>query len=116
MSFTVIDHTPHIKGSLFRIEIQATHFDILFTHHAFNRMVKWKISMEMVTETLLFPEEVLIGHHDRFIAHRCFGSHVLRVVYEYDYNLPVLITVYFPSKQRYFQGGGTYEDRIFPRY
>ena len=40
------------------------------TSHARGRMAKWKRISEMVGETLLEPEEVLIGHHDRFIAHR----------------------------------------------
>jgi hypothetical protein len=66
----------------------------------------------MVVETLLSPEEVLIGHRGRFIAHRGYGDHVVRAVFEYQNRLPVLITVYFPYKDRYFKGGGIFEDKI----
>ena len=69
----------------------------------------------MTSKTLLDPEEVLVGHNNRFIAHRCFGQHVLRAVYEYDDSVSVLITVYYPYKDRYFQGGGSFEDQILPR-
>jgi hypothetical protein len=69
----------------------------------------------MIAETLLDPEEVLAGHHGRFIAHKCFGKHVLRAVYEYDATIPVLVTVYFPYKKIYFQGSGCYENTILSR-
>jgi hypothetical protein len=36
----------------------------------------------------------------------------LRVVYEYEGNMPVVITVYYPAAGRYFRGGGVYEDKI----
>lgn len=73
---------------------------------------KWQLSEKMVIETLLFPEEVLIGHRGRYIAHKRFGSHIVRAIYEYDEKLPVLITVYFPYIDRYFKGGDIYEDKI----
>jgi hypothetical protein len=75
-------------------------------------MARWKLTPEMVGETLLEPEEILIGHHHRFIAHRRYGQHVLRAVYEYDDSIPTVVTVYFPHKQRYFEGGGRFEDKI----
>ena len=72
-----------------------------------------RITDKMVIETLLSPEEVLIGHKGRFIAHRRYGNHTVRAVYEYQNQLPVLITVYFPYTNRYFRGGETFEDKIF---
>ena len=83
--------------------------------HAMKRMEKWQLSLEIVAETLLDPEEVLVGHHNRFIAQRCFGLHLLRAIYEYENFIPVLVTVYFPYKNRYFQGGGCFEDKILKR-
>ena len=67
----------------------------------------------MVTETLLIPEEVIVGHQDRYIAHRRYGDHLVRAVYEYEIELPVLVTLYFPYSGRYFRGGNVYEDKIF---
>ena len=103
------------KGTLFTFEINDQQVQLLFLNHALERMNKWQLTLEMVAKALLDQEEVLAGHHDRFIAHRCFGEHVLRAVYEYDAAIPVLVTVYFPYKKKYFQGGGCYEDTIFPR-
>lgn len=37
-----------------------------------------------------------------------------RAVYEYEGELPVLVTVYFPLTERYFRGGGTHADKILP--
>jgi len=69
----------------------------------------------MIIETLLFPEEVLVGHNKRFIAHHRYENHIVRAVYEYENNIPVLVTVYFPYKDRYFKGGNIYENKIFKR-
>ncbi len=54
------------------------------------------LTVEFIAETLFDPEEVLVGHNKRFIAHKCFGEHILRAVYEYEESIPTLITVYFP--------------------
>jgi hypothetical protein len=84
----------------------------LFLTHAMDRIAKWKLAPEMVGETLLGPEEVLIGHHKRFIAHKYYGEHILRAVYEYDNLIPSLVTVYFPYKNRYYEGGKNFENKI----
>jgi hypothetical protein len=112
LNATIIDKVVHPKGVLFTFEKRGKQVDILFLSHALERMAKWKLSYEMVGETLLEPEEVLIGHHNRFIAHKCYGEHILRAVYEYDNHIPSLVTVYFPYKNRYYQGGERIEDKI----
>ena len=89
--------------------------DILYLAHAIERVRVWNLSIEMVMEALLTPEEVLKGHRSRYIAHRRYDDHILRAVYEYEGEMPVLVTVYFPYAQRYFQGGGHYEDQILKR-
>ncbi|MSS73002.1 MAG: hypothetical protein EXS64_16140 [Candidatus Latescibacteria bacterium] len=62
----------------------------------------------MVTLHRLAQEQA----EDLFIAHRGYNEHVLRVVYEYESDIPLVVTVYFPYAKRYFQGGGTYADQI----
>lgn len=64
-------------------------------------------------DALLDPEEVLMGHHNRFIAHKRCGEHLIRAIYEYENELPTLIAVYYPLAKRYFKGGGNYADKIF---
>lgn len=110
---TIIDRQPHIRGQILTVATSGSSCHILFLFHAAERMRKWCISEEMVIETLLFPEEVVSGHNGRYIAHRRYGEHVVRAVYDYEVELPVLVTVYFPYADRYFNGGGIYEDKIF---
>lgn len=113
MTIDIIDKASHPKGTLFTVKINGHMINILFLSHAIERMKKWSISDKMVVETMLQPEEALAGHRNRYFAHRRYENHVIRAVYEYQKELPVLITVYFPYADRYFKGGGIYEDKIF---
>lgn len=113
MTIEIIDKISHPKGMLYSVRINRHIINILLLFHAIERMKKWGISDKMVTETMLLPEEVLVGHRSRYIAHRRYENHVVRAVYEYQKELPVLITVYFPYMGRYFKGGKIHEDKIF---
>jgi len=113
MTIEIIDRQLHSKGELYTIKIQEKTIKILFLAHAIERIKKWNVEEEMVAETLLLPEEVIVGHMGRYIAHRRYGDHLVRAVYEYEEGLPVLLTVYVPYMERYFKGGGVYEDKIF---
>lgn len=113
MTIKIIDKQSHNKGKIYIVRINDKIVKILFLFHSIERIKKWDIKDEMVVETLLLPEEVTVGHRNRFIAHRRYGNHLVRAVYEYEEELPVLITVYFPRKDRYFKGDKVYEDKIF---
>jgi len=113
MTIEIIDRQAHSKGKIYTIRVQEKTVKILFLFHAIERIKKWNIKEEMVAETLFLPEEVIIGHRNRYVAHRRYGNHLVRAVYEYEDSLPVLLTVYFPYVDRYFKGGGVYEDKIF---
>ncbi len=113
MPFEILDKISNPKGMLYSVRINGYIVNILFLFHAIQRMKKWGISDKIVIETMLRPEEVLAGHRSRYIAHRRYENHVIRAVYEYQKDLPVLITVYFPYIDRYFKGGRIYEDKIF---
>lgn len=39
--------------------------------------------------------------------------HLVRAVYEYEGSVPIVITVYYPSAERCFEGGRRREDQIF---
>jgi len=58
-------------------------------------------------------EEVIVGNRGRFIAHKRYGNHLIRAIYEYDATLPVIITGYYLRSDRYFEGGEKYADKIF---
>jgi len=102
----------HHKGVIYKFESGGKSITVLFLYHAIERLRKWNLKEEMAGETLIYPEEVLLGHNQRFIAHKRYGDHIVRAVYEYENKLPVLVTVYFPYSNKYFQGGGKYEDKI----
>ncbi len=113
MIIEIVDRQPHRKGEIYTIKIQEKTVKILFLVHAIERIKKWNINEQIVAETLLLPEEVIVGHRGRYIAHRRYDNHLVRAVYEYEGGLPVLLTVYFPYIDRYFKGGSVYEDKIF---
>jgi hypothetical protein len=113
-SFKLVGVTELADGVLFDIQAGVTTLQVKFTNHASERIKRWDLTREMVLETLLFPEEVLRGHRGRFIAHRRYGKHLVRAIYEYDQQLPSVVTAYFPYSERYFQGGSKYEGKIFP--
>ena len=64
-------------------------------------------------QILIYPEEVIIGHVTRFIAHKRLNRHLARVIYEYENETVVVITFYISHVNRYFRGG-IYEDKILP--
>jgi hypothetical protein len=99
-------------GKLFHIQIGTVSLELKFTNHAKERIERWGLTEQQALETLLYPQEVLRGHHGRFIAHRRYGDHIVRAVYEYEGGVPLLVTVYFPYANRYYQGGKQHEDKI----
>ena len=115
MHIRIVSKETHFRGFLYNFESEGKSIVVLFLYHAIERMRKWCLKEEMVGETLIYPEEVLMGHNKRFIAQKRYGEHIVRAVYEYENKIPVLVTVYFPYSKKYFQGGERYEDKIFPR-
>ena len=115
MAIDIIDKQSHIRGILYTIKISEKIIKVLYLFHAIERIKKWRITEEMVAETLLLPEEVIVGHRNRYIAHRRYGNHIVRAIYEYEKSLPTVVTVYFPFSDRYFKGGEVYEDKILER-
>ena len=112
MNLTIVAIEAHVRGNIYEIAAEGKVVSILLTFHALERITQWRLTVQGVLQALLFPEEVLEGHRGRFIAHRRSKGHVLRAIYEYESTMPIVITVYYPSAKRYFQGEGTYEDHI----
>ncbi|WP_366938892.1 DUF4258 domain-containing protein [Thermococcus sp.] len=83
--------------------------------HALERARRWRLNVNDILQTILEPAEVITGHHSRFIAHHPTNGHLIRVIYEYDEGVLVIVTVYRPRKERYYRGGGIYEDRVLGR-
>jgi len=115
MLIRIVGKEAHSRGFLYNFESEGKSIVVLFLYHALERMRKWNLKEEVVGETLIYPEEVLMGHNKRFIAQKRYRKHIVRAVYEYESTMPVLVIVYFPYSKEYFQGSGKYEDKIFPR-
>ena len=98
----------------FKIEAKSKKITINFTPHVIERAKLWRLKESEIIDALLFPDEVVTGHGKRFIAHKVRGSSVIRVIYDYRDKTIFVITVYVPSKERYFQGGNNYADKILP--
>lgn len=98
---------------IYALRINNRKHELYFTHHAIERIAMWKLTISEIINALLQAEEVVTGHRNRLIAHQLKGDHVIRIVYEYRNEFPVIITVYVPRKERYYQGGGVYVDKIF---
>ncbi len=113
MNLEIVDKETHSKGEIYKVKFKEEIIRILILSHASERISKWGLKEEMVVETLIMPEEVLLGHRNRFIAHKRYDNHLVRAVYEYEGEVPILLTVYFPFADRYFKGGYIYEDKIF---
>ena len=110
--YRITSRQLHPRGLLYEIAVAGRTIRVVVTGHASDRLSLWQRTEEQMFETLLFPEEVVAGHRNRFIAHRRYDGHVLRVVYEYETDIPLVVTVYFPYVKRYFRGGGSYADQI----
>ena len=113
MKFQVVYIQDQARGKLYRINVSGKEIALMMTWHALERMKVWNLDISRVLLALLDPEEVITGHHGRYIAHKRYGKHVLRAIYEHV-DLPTVITVYFPGTERYFAGGGKYADKILP--
>jgi len=78
MTIEIIDIQIHNKGKIYTIRIGEKNVKILYPDHAIERIKKWNIKDEMIAEILLLPEEVIIGHRNRYIAHKKYGNHLVR--------------------------------------
>ena len=61
-SFKIVEKRFQTRGEILHTDINGYLARILYTHHALERIKQWEILLEDVIETLLFPEEVVVGH------------------------------------------------------
>lgn len=90
MKIKIVGIEDKTKGRFYKIEVGAKEVELLLTWHSLERISIWNLKPEQVLETLLFPEEVVTGHNNRFIAHKRYNA------------------------KRYFKGGRNFADKILP--
>lgn len=112
--YKIISRTKEKFYIRFELQVKSKTLTLKFTPHAIERIKLWHMEEGEVINALLFPDEVVTGHGERFIAHKVKNSRIIRAIYEYRDKIPFVVTVYAPSKERYFQGGKTYADKILP--
>jgi len=113
MSIKIFKSTGVPRGKLFEVKINGKVTRIVITWHALDGADDYNTSANELINFLIYPEEVVRGHVNRFIAHKRLNRHLARVIYEYENETIVVITFYISYVNRYFRGG-IYEDKILP--
>lgn len=113
MKYKIKKRIRTAEGEKVEFRVNGKQIVIVFTGHSLLRVLRWGLKISKVITALLNPDEVVTGHSGRFIAHKIYGKHIVRAIYERRKNISYLITVYYPFAKRYFQGGGKFADKIF---
>ena len=69
--------------------------------HAKERMRKYDVNEDIVKETVENPDNEVKGYGGKLIAQKKLNNYVLRVVYEKQKDIKVVITVYKARRERY---------------
>jgi len=113
MSFQVVRSVDVARGRLLEVRVDERLVELVFTWHALDAMKDYEVSIEDALGFIFCPEEVVTGHGDRFIAHRrLVGRRLVRLVYEYEDRMVVVITFYIAFAERYFKGVGEFADKV----
>jgi len=113
MRIKIIKSTDVPRGKLFEVKVNEKVIRVVLTWHALDGADDYNISVNELLNFLIYPEEVIRGPVNRFIAHKRLNRHLARVIYEYENETIVVITFYISHANRYFRGG-IYEDKILP--
>ena len=115
MDITIISEKIIRRGKIITLKVDEREVTLLLTNHLLDAAEEYDVGMERVLSALLFPDEVVRGHSGRFVTHKLLNDYLIRVVYGYENDVPVVITLYIARKGRYFRGG-VYEDKILSRF
>lgn len=83
--------------------------DFLYTFHAEEKLLDRKFSKMTIEETVRNPGRLLSSRFGRKIAERIVNGKLLRVIYEKQDSLYIIITAYYTELNRY---GETDESNI----
>jgi len=112
-SFEVTEVVTTPRGKTFRLKIKKRIQALVFTWHAIDTLNEYGLTPEDVIRVLMAPDEIVRGHGNRYVAHKKFSEEYLfRVVYEYIEGVRTIVTVYISRMDRYFRGGGIFEDKV----
>ena len=75
--------------------------DLRITKHARERMEKYGISESLVHDAMDDPDSIVEGHSGRKISQKKLNGYVLRVIFEEEKDINVIVTVYKARSERY---------------
>lgn len=65
------------------------------------RMEEYGISKPLVRKGMEDPDSVVEGHSNRKIAQKKLDDHVLRIIFEEEKDINVIVTIYKARSERY---------------
>ena len=73
----------------------------IITDHAKKRMLDYNVSIDLVNNTLNYPDNILDTYGKRNIYQKKLNGHVLRLVVEESEEIRIVVTVYKARSGRY---------------
>jgi len=64
-------------------------------------MDQYNVNFSMIKGTLKNPDNTLRGHSNRKIAQKSLNRHLLRVIFEKEKDIYVVVTTYKARRERY---------------
>lgn len=77
--------------------------DFLYTDYAEETIRDRKISKKIVENAILNPDEIIEGKKGRKVSHKLTGDKLLRVVFEQEAKVYIIITAYYTNPKRYLK-------------
>lgn len=74
---------------------------IRMTDHALQRIEKYGLSESLIREGIKNPDSIIEGHSNRKIAQKKLNGYVLRIVFEKEKDINIIVTVYKAKVERY---------------
>jgi len=74
---------------------------IIYTDHAEENINERKLSKKGIEDIVKNPEKAMDARFDRKIAQKILGDKLLRVIYEQEDNVYIIVTAYYTKPERY---------------
>jgi hypothetical protein len=72
-----------------------------YTDHAEDKILERKLLKKTIEEVVLKPDKVIPTAFNRKIAQRKMSNKLLRIVYEEEHEVYIIVTAYYTEANRY---------------
>ena len=72
-----------------------------YTDHAEENITERKLSKKVIEDAVKNPDQILDGKFGRKIAQKIISKKLLRVIYEQEGNVYIIVTAYYTKPERY---------------